>query len=154
MFRRWPSSTTAARLHTAAGHNWSTHADEVMATLSSSPSDAVLFTLLTLKDVTRAWGLALSLALDDDRTWAELIKSYEKIDPLATLPIYRRLVESELVRADAQHYRLAARRLARMRKLTAGTDEAAGVDDLIAGLRELHQRRPRLQQEFDRAGLP
>jgi hypothetical protein len=154
VFRRWPSSTTAARLYTAAGNDWSTHADEVMAALSSSPSDAVLFALLTLQDATLAWDLAQSLALDDDRAWAELVKSYEKIDPIATLPVQRRLVESELVRTDAQHYRLAARRLARMRTLAAGTADAADVDDLIADLRELHRRRPRLQQEFDRAGLP
>jgi hypothetical protein len=154
VFRRWPSSTTAARLYKAAGPDWSTHADEVMATLSSNPSDAVLFALLTLQDVTLAWNLAQSLALDDDAVWAELVKSYENIDPIATLPVHRRLVESELVRTDAQHYRLAARRLARMRTLAAGTADAADVDDLIADLRELHRRRPRLQQEFDRAGLP
>lgn len=41
-----------------------------------------------------------------------------------------------------------------MRKLTAGTDKAADVDELIAELREEHRRRPRLQQEFERAGLP
>jgi hypothetical protein len=53
------------------------------------------------------------------------------------------------VKADAHHYRLAARRLAKMRTLAAGTDHT-----LIAGLRDTHHRRPRLQQEFDRAGLP
>jgi len=41
-----------------------------------------------------------------------------------------------------------------MRKLAAGSDRAAEVDDLVADLREVHRRRPRLQQEFDRAGLP
>lgn len=82
------------------------------------------------------------------------MKGYEKIDPLAVLPIYQRLVENELVEAGAQHYRLAARRLAKMRKLTAGSDSAADVDVLIAQLRDTHRRRPRLQQEFDRAGLP
>lgn len=54
----------------------------------------------------------------------------------------------------AQHYRIAGRRLARMRKLAAGSDKSAEVDDLIAELRDVHRRRPRLQQEFDRAGLP
>ena len=56
--------------------------------------------------------------------------------------------------ADAHHYRLAARRLAKMRKLAAGTDQVTEVDALIAGLRFTHRRRPRLQQEFNRAGLP
>lgn len=154
VFRRWPSSTTAARLHKAAGNAWPDLRDDVMATLATSPSDAVLFALLTLKDPQLAWNLAHSLALDSDHTWAELVKVYEKVDPIAVLPIHQRLVENELVEAGAQHYRLAARRLATMRKLAAGSTDAAEVDELIAGLRETHRRRPRLQQEFDRAGLP
>jgi len=40
------------------------------------------------------------------------------------------------------------------RQLSAGSDQAGEVDDLIADLRETHRRRPRLQQEFDRVGLP
>jgi hypothetical protein len=155
VFRRWPSSTTAARLHQAAATRWEDYADEVAATLAAtSPSDAVLFTLLTLKDAQAAWHLAHSLTLDSDHAWAEVAKAYGKVDPLAVLPIHQRLVEHELVEAGAQHYRLAARRLAKMRKLAAGSEAADEVDDLIAGLRETHRRRPRLQQEFDRAGLP
>lgn len=154
VFRRWPSSTTAARLHKAAGKAWPGYRDEVVATLAASPRDAVLFALLTLKEPQFAWNLAHSLALDSDHTWSELVKAYEKVDPIATLPIHRRLVENELVEAGAQHYRLAARRLAKMRKLAAGTDSSADVNDFIADLRETHRRRPRLQQEFDRAGLP
>lgn len=154
VFRRWPSSTTAAALHKTAGDAWPGHRDEVVTTLADSPSDAVLFALLTLKDVQFAWELAHSLGLDRDHTWNELVKAYEKVDPLAALPIHVRLVENELVEAGAQHYRLAARRLAKMRKLAAGSDKAAEVDELIAELRETHRRRPRLQQEFNRAGLP
>ena len=154
VFRRWPSSTTAARLHQAAGKSWPDHSDDVVTTLSASPRDVVLFALLTLKDVPFAWNLAHSLALDSDHTWNELIKAYEKIAPLAVLPIHQRLVENALVEASAQHYRLAARRLAKMRKLAAGSEKAGDVDALIADLRETHRRRPRLQQEFDRAGLP
>ncbi len=63
-------------------------------------------------------------------------------------------MEKDLVQADAQRYRLAARRLATMRKIAAGTSRAADVDALVKELRETHRRRPRLQQEFDRAGLP
>lgn len=154
VFRKWPSSTSAAPLHKAAGTSWSDYRDEVVATLAASPRDAVLFVLLTLKDPEFAWNLAHSLALNSDHTWSELVKVYEKVDPLAVLAIHQRLVESELMEAGAQHYRLAARRLVKMRKLAAGSAVAAEVDELIADLRETHRRRPRLQQEFDRAGLP
>ncbi|MGW6129239.1 hypothetical protein ACWFNE_04350 [Cellulomonas sp. NPDC055163] len=40
-----------------------------------------------------------------------------------------------------------------MRRLAAGTDASVEIDDLVAELRETHRRRPRLQQELDRAGL-
>jgi uncharacterized Zn finger protein len=63
-------------------------------------------------------------------------------------------VLGDLEHADAGYYRSAARRLARMRKLASGSPEAAEVDELIADLRETHRRRPRLQLEFDKAGLP
>jgi hypothetical protein len=154
VFRKWPSSTSSARLHKAAGKAWPEYRNEVVATLAASPSDAVLFALLTLKEPEFAWNLAHSLALDSDHTWSELAKAYEKVDPIAVLPIHQRRVENELVEAGAQRYRLAARRLAKMRNLAAGSERAAGIDDLIAELRETHRRRPRLQQEFDRAGLP
>jgi hypothetical protein len=153
-FHRWPSSTTAARLHDAAGPAWPGHREEVLAALASRPADAVLFALLTLKDARLAWDLAHSLHLDDDRAWHELIKAYEEIDPLAVLPIHAKFVEKDLVQADAQRYRLAARRLAKMRKIAAGTSTAADIDAMIEEHRETHRRRPRLQQEFDRAGLP
>ncbi len=154
VFRKWPSSTSAARLHKTAGKAWPGYRDEVVTTLVTSPSDAVLFALHTLKEPEFAWNLAHSLALDNGSTWAELVKAYEKVDPIATLPIHQRLVEGILVEANAKNYKLAARRLATMRKLSAGSEKSAEVDNLIAELREVHRRRPRLQQEFDRAGLP
>ncbi|MFV0459817.1 MAG: DUF6880 family protein [Actinomycetales bacterium] len=150
VFRKWPSSTSAAKLYQASPD----YRDEIVGTLAPSPRDAVLFALLTLKEPAFAWNLAHSLALDSDHTWNELVNAYEKVDPIATLPIHQRLVENELVEAGAQHYRLAARRLAKMRQLSAGSEKSAEVNDLIAELRETHRRRPRLQQEFDRAGLP
>jgi tetratricopeptide (TPR) repeat protein len=154
VFRRWPSSSTAARLHRDAGGAWPQYRDEVMQRLAASPRDAVLFALLSLKDVDYAWELAHNLALDDDRTWSDLVKAYEKVDPVAVLPVLNRLVLSELVETGAQHYQIAARRLKKMRKLAAGSEHEAEVDWFIAELREANRRRPRLQQEFDRAGLP
>lgn len=154
VFRRWPSSSSAAALHRAAGAVWPDYRDEVMSTLAASADDAAMFALSTLKDPVLAWELAHSLALDDDRVWSHLLKVYDTIDPVAALPVHRRLVENVLVATGAQHYRLAARRLATMRKLSAGLPVSAEVDAFIAELRETHRRRPRLQQEFTRAGLP
>lgn len=154
VFRRWPSSSTAARLYNDAGTAWPQYRGEVLGTLRASPRDSVLFALLTLKDLRLAWKLAHSLGLDSNDVWDRLSKEYERIDPLAVLPILTKLVADELTEAGAQHYRNAARRLTKMHKLAAGSDKAAEVDHLIAELRETHRRRPRLQQEFNRAGLP
>ncbi len=154
VFRRWPSSSSAAHLYRDAGERWPDYRDEVLQRLATSPREAVLFALLSLNDVQYAWQLAHSLGLEDDGTWNELVKKYEKVEPLAVLPVLQRLAVKELAETGAQHYRVAARRLAKMRKLAAGSEHAAEVDGLIAELRESHRRRPRLQQEFDRAGLP
>ena len=154
MFRRWPSSGTGGRLYDDAGTAWPNYRDEVIGRLAANPREAVLFALLYLKDVEVAWALAHSLGLQDDDAWARVADAYESVDPLAVLPVLARLVEHELTEAGAQHYRLAARRLKRMRKLAAGSDQATDVDVLVAELRSTHRRRPRLQQEFDRAGLP
>ena len=120
-----------------AGKAWPQHRDEVMQRLAASPRDAVLFALQSLKDVAYAWELAHSLSLQDDRTWSDLVKAYEEIDPHAVLPVLNRLVLNELVETGAQHYQIAARRLKKMRKLAAGSEYAAEVDWLIAELREI-----------------
>ena len=153
-FRRWPTSGTAAQLYAATGAAWPDYAVEVDERLATLPRDAVLFTLLTLNDVRRAWQLAHDLDLSDADTWARLAKAYETVDASAVLPILERLVRGDLVEADAKRYRAAAARLDRMRAIAAGTEHAAQVDELVAELRQANRHRPRLQQEFDRAGLP
>lgn len=127
VFRRWPSSTTGARLYQVAGSEWPTYRDEVLATLSGSAGDAVVFALSTLEDAESAWSLAHSLELEDDWIWNDLAKAYETIDPLAALLIHRRLVENVLVHAATKNYRLAARRPARMRKLASGSSQSAWI---------------------------
>jgi len=154
VFRRWPSSTSAARLWDASGDHWPQYRDEVFERLADRPRDAVVFALLSLKDVQLAWNLAHSLGLRDADVWELVIRDYEASDPLAVLPVLTELVEADLEQTGAQHYKLAAKRLTRMRRLAAGTDKAPDVDAFIAELRETHRRRPRLQQEFDRARLP
>lgn len=154
VFRRWPTSSNAAALHTCAGTAWPTYAADVMTELERRPREAVSFALSGLDDLVLAWNLAQSLSLGDSGLWMELAKRYEKVDPLATLPIHTDLVLADLEHTDAKWYRSGARRLARMRTLAAGSPHAGEVDKLIADLRETHRRRPRLQLEFDRAGLP
>jgi hypothetical protein len=61
----------------------------VLATLAARPDQAVLFAVGTLKDPRLAWDQAEVLRLDDDHAWTELAKAYERIDPLAVLPIHR-----------------------------------------------------------------
>lgn len=154
VFRRWPTSMHASALRQAAGRDWDQHVDEVMTALATRPREAVSFALSSLQDVPLAWELAHSLALDESQLWAELAKAYEQIDRLAVLPVLTHLVLAELEVADAKRYRSAARRLAKMRSLAAGTEKEDEVEALITDLRETHRRRPRLQQEFDRARLP
>jgi hypothetical protein len=154
LFYRWPTASNASRLHAAAGSGWLAHQADVVEILRANPADAVTFTLSTLKDAQRAWDLAHELTLTSEDTWGQLVTAYEKIDPLAVLVIHRQLVESTLTTPDAHHYREAAKRLARMRRLARGSDRELDVDGFIAELRDTHRRRPRLQQEFDRAHLP
>jgi hypothetical protein len=153
VFRRWPSSSTAEQVRRTAGQAWPVHRDEVLDTLARTPRDAVVFTLHHLGEVELAWTLAHNLRLADARTWSALADAYEQIDPLGVLSVLQDLVVADLRDADARGYQQAARRLRRMRRLAAGTDRAAEVDALVKSLREEHRRRPRLQREFDRAGL-
>jgi hypothetical protein len=154
LFRRWPNASTASELHGTAGDTWPTYRDEVLKGLSRQPYDAVTFTIDTLNDPQAAWDLAHDLGLDSDHGWAHLANAYGKIDPLAVLPIHERLVRNELTHTGTEHYRRAAARLAAMRTLAPTTDSVAWVDALVSELREEHRRRPRLQQDFTRAGLP
>lgn len=154
VFDRWPTATHADGVRAAAGQAWPDHRERVMDALNQRPAEAVSFALHTLDDVALAWELAHSLGLDEPGLWGTLADRYEKVDPLAVVPIHTRQVLDHLEHADAQHYRAAARKLAHLRALTRDTEMADGIDALVADLREAHRRRPRLQQEFTRAGLP
>jgi tetratricopeptide (TPR) repeat protein len=154
VFSRWPSSSTAASLYRDAARAWPELRDEVLSTLAEHPDQAVTFALSTLKDPHLAWELSAGLRPEDLHVWADLAEAYGAIDPIAVMPIHRLLVEHELEHADAKYYRRAAKRLAKMRTLAAGTEQADAVTAFIAELRDIHRRRPRLQQEFDRARLP
>ena len=96
VFDRWPTSSTASHLHQAAGADWPSYRDQVLDRLSSRPRDAVLFALLTLNEPELAWDLAHELNLTDADAWHRVLKEYEQLDPVATLPVHTRLVEELL----------------------------------------------------------
>lgn len=154
VFDRWPNGTTAARLYDDAGTTWPAYQDAVLERLSADPREAVLFRLNTLKDPVAAWETAHTVNMSDRDVWERLVVQYQSIDPVAVLPILRELVDVELLQTGAVHYKNAARHLQTMRRLTAGTKALAEVDTFISDLRQTHRRRPRLQKEFTRAGLP
>lgn len=154
VFRKWPSSSTATRLHALAAEAWPSLAAEVTDTLSGHPAEAVTFTLDTVRDPRLAWQLAHDLNLTNDDVWHKLASAYETIDPGAALAIHQRLVDQLLVETNVRNYRYAARSLAHMRKLAARSGQAAEIDAFISGLRDTYRRRPRMLQEFDRARLP
>ena len=95
----------------------------------------MLFALLTLNDVEFAWSLAHSLT-PRQRPHLERTDQGLREGRPARRPPHPPNTSSSTnsIEADAQHYRHAARRLARMRKLTAGSDQASEVD--------AHDRRP------------
>ena len=140
-------------VHDLAGEARPEHRDDVLETLAASPREAVIFAQHHLRDIELAWTLAHNLNPTDGRTWADLADAYEKVNPVAVLPILRRLVLASLGEADARSYKHAARLLSRMRRIAAGTEHATEVDSLIAALREEHRSRPRLQREFEAAKL-
>jgi hypothetical protein len=108
---------------------WRDHRDHVFDVLGRSPREAVVFAQHHLHDAELAWTLAHNLDLTDSRTWSDLADAYEKIDPLAVLPVLRRLAVAALDGdADARAYQHAARLLRRMRRIAAGTDRAGDVD--------------------------
>lgn len=88
LFRRWPFASTATRLHHGAREAWPQYKAEVMTALQSNPADAVTFTLTTPRNPAREWHLAHEIALNRDPTWSALVKSYEKIDPVAAMPVH------------------------------------------------------------------
>ena len=157
VFERWPSHSSAAALHRSAGSYWPSLRDEVVDALARADAGgAVLFVLRTLRDVRGAWELAheRDLPMAWIEVWSDLVGEFERLDPLATLPVQRAIVESDLALTAVRFYRRGAARLAHMRELAAGTGEEERVEAWIGEFRAKYPRRPRLQVEFDAAGLP
>ena len=68
------------------------------------------------------------LAEHESGLWQELAKRYEKIDPLAVLPIHTQIMLADLEDADAGSYRSAARRDAQARVRHPRSRRGGGAD--------------------------
>ena len=133
---------------------WPDYEDEVFERLSPHPREGGAIRTTLPQRRSAGGNLAHRLGLQDDRTWSDLAKAYEKLDLIAVLPVYTGLIERELTDTDPRHYRTPRGGSRRCASSLRGARESAEVDELIAELRERYRRRPRLQLEFDRAGLP
>lgn len=154
LFERWPRQGTAALLHEAAGDRWPEVEGSVVERLMGRPWDAVAFLLRQVGDVDRAWAVAHEHPdLVGARLWGDLAAARGLTHPEQAIPVLVRLANDELVEAGAQHYRIAANLLARAQKFAAGAEQRAEFDETVRGIREVHRRRPRLQDEFDAAHL-
>lgn len=153
VFGRWPNSGNAEAVRNQAGDGWPDLRTTVEERLRRDPDEAVRFALNSGEPL-RAWELAQELQPTYSGTWADLAEALGDADPAAAIQLHMILVEQTLEKADAKSYRDAARRLAKMRRLAKKVAKEQEVDGFVVSLREEHRRRPRLQEEFTRAGLP
>ena len=153
VFFRWPTSGSALSLRDAAGDRWPEFRAAVQSRLRERPDEAVLFAIAD-ESPERALKLAFELGITSEMTWDELARALGSVNPGEAILIHFMLAEGELREASARNYREVARRLRFVRALAADAGKEREVDEFIASLREAHRRRPRLQQEFTRAGLP
>ena len=69
------------------------------------------------------------------------------------LPVYKRLANDQLQRADRRAYRSAASILKRAQAAAQAADMHDAFVDYLARLRNQHRRRPTLITILDKAGL-
>jgi hypothetical protein len=74
--------------------------------------------------------------------------------PADTLPVYERLDDEQVERADRRAYRSAAWILKRAQAAAQAADMHDEIGEHLARLRDQHRRRPTLIAILDRAGLP
>ena len=159
VFEHWPSSSNASGLRDAAAGEWEWEwewewagiQERVLTVLAARPYDYIVFLLLTLSDVPRAWAEALRLDLDSDDLWIRLVDAYQQLDLAAVVSVLCRLIESDLRVADVGNYRSAVKRLRQLRTISAGVGQTDDARAYTAQLREQHRNRPRFLQELDRA---
>lgn len=149
VFDRWPTATNAVSLAEAARGDWTERAEQVYARLRANHPAELIAALLRLKEHERAWNDAQGHPLSTE-LWTRLVAVRLKTDPASAIPQLRKLIESDLERADLRGYKHAVARLKQLRAglRTLGREhEFAGV---VSAIRDENRRRPRLLQELDR----
>ncbi|MFC7465547.1 hypothetical protein [Brachybacterium sp. GCM10030252] len=86
--------------------------------------------------------------------WLNVARERAKAHPLDALPVLLREAERSLEGGTRPAYRHAAALLREARRLAQRTDGLEEFDHHVRQVRERNRRRPALQDEFTRAGLP
>lgn len=150
---RFRTSEAASALKATAGADFPRYIPEIEAALDAKDEETVQFVGWVLGDIPRAWAEAERRGVTSRHLWERLCADYGAANPSAVIPVLRDLVDGDLETANAQNYRTAAWRLVQMRRLALAAGTVEEFEDYLVELRETHRRRPRLQQEFTRAGL-
>jgi uncharacterized Zn finger protein len=155
---RMPSSSTYWALRAAAEtlDAWPVEQDAARATLQRADMRAFVDALLGDGEAELAWSTATVAphdALGSD-LWLRLAESRERDHPADALPLYQRLADEQLERADRRAYRSAAWILKRAQAAGQAADMRDEFGEYLARLRDQHRRRPTLIAILDKAGLP
>ncbi len=155
---RMPSTSTYRALRAAAEAfgAWPAERDAARATLQRADVRAFVDALLGDNEIELAWSTATTAphdALGSD-LWLRLAESREADHPADALPVYQRLADDQLQRADRRAYRSAAWILKRAQAAAHAADMHNAFADYLARLRDQHRRRPTLIAILDKAGLP
>ena len=154
---RMPSASTYRALRKAAEalDAWPLEQDAARATLRRADTRAFVDVLLDDGDVDLAWRTAVACPQDSlgSDMWLRLAETRERDRPAHALPVYQRLVDEVLERADGRAYRSAAWILQRAQAAAQAGDLLAEFGEYLAHLREQHRRRPTLMAILDKANL-
>lgn len=152
-----PTSSTYARLRAAAVNidGWEGMVDHARAVLRVRDPGALVDALLAEGYPDEAWAVAVDAGDTDvgDARWERLAEAREPTHPADALTVYLRLVDSVLVTADRRSYERAIRLLEAARRAAGAADESPILVRRVAGLREIHHRRPSLMDMLDKAGF-
>jgi uncharacterized Zn finger protein len=153
---RSPSSSTYAKLKAAARaiDAWTVDVAPARALLAERDVAGYIDVLLADGEAGHAW----SVATAGDREllasqWLRLAEAREPTAPGDAMAVYLRLADDVLVRANKRAYRDAIRHLKAAGRAAAAAERTPEFAEHLAGLRDLHRRRPSLIAMLDKAGL-